>query len=123
MRYIYFGKENIGKKHGVICVGYKFEGERGLKLSFCFCSPLDIFSKKKAHAIIEGRMEKGNSITVNTEGPEKLKYEEIANIAKDVLNDAMPYGVPNVRAYVESVEHKSTPEVGNVKLPWWFTGI
>jgi hypothetical protein len=92
-------------------------------MSFCFCSPQDRFSKKKAHAIIEGRMTKDNFITVHTDNSKKLKYEEITGLAKDILNNAMPHGVPNVRAYVDSVEHKSTPEVGNVKLPWWFTGV
>jgi len=123
MRYIYFGKEDNNKEHGVTCIGYKFEGDRGLRMSFCFCSPKDRFSKKKAHAIIEGRMSKGNSVLANIDGLNKMKYEEITSVAKDILNNAMPYGVPNVKGYVDSVDHKSAPEVGNVKLPWWFSGV
>ena len=121
MRYIYFGKNKGGNHNGIACVGYELEGERKMKMSFSFCSPNDRFSRKKAHAILDGRMDNDQVVVANTE-VKFLKYEEITKIAREFLNNSIE-GWKDPKEFTVNNNYKKHKTVGGVNLPWWFKRI
>jgi hypothetical protein len=124
LRYIYFGQKKDNSAHaGVTCIGYEFTEEgKAVNMAFAFCSPNDRFSKKKAHLIISGRVNKQDTIKLNGI-TEQTRYEKIVLLAKEALNDVMPKGVANVHEYVMAHKHEAVPTIADTKLPWWFSGI
>lgn len=136
-RYVYFGRNTKNNQHsGVTCVGY-LVNEKGnaMLLGAAFCSPADIFSKKKARAIIVGRILKGLQKTEEENESVDLGYEVLE--AKDTLFSDMSYeGITQVirEALNERVTDLTTDELkrlapedrtrfASVCIPYWFEGV
>lgn len=135
VRYVYFGRtEGTNVHKGVVCVGYTINDEGTiLKIAIAFCSPEDIFSKKKTQAIIHGRISWGK--TEDIEATDRLfnemRYEEIIEIIKGVINSDFHDVVSNINgqnfgtigSYVKALKHMHYPSFAEVNFPWWFKGI
>ncbi len=100
MRYMYMRNK---KDNSVTCVGYSVEGNK-ITAGFSFCSPKDNFSKKKARAIISGRVAKQKKIVFEAK-EDNPRYKEISKLIKNCLNE------------------KEGALVGDVPIPGWFKGV
>ena len=136
VRYVYFGrKEGTNVHNGVVSVGYTISNDgKLLRIAVAFCSPEDIFSKKKTQAIIHGRI--AWSKTEDIEAEDKLfsdmRYEEIIEIIKFSVNSAFNSVVTdfngqqtfdNIGQYVKANLFNDYPSFAEVNFPWWFKGI
>ena len=107
MKYIYIKQhpksKNNTKHGGVVCVGYKYDDNNAtIYISTSFCNPQDRFSKKRAHKIIEGRMNVG-------------KFMKI-------ITDKLPTYEDMLRMVYAELNHPSTVETGKfcmVNTPSW----
>lgn len=129
VRYAYFGRKKGTNSHnGVTAVGYTISADgKTLRIAVAYCSPDDIFSKKKTQAAIHGRIAWGK--TEDIEGDFKeMRYEEIVNIIKKHLNDAYyntigSIGCTSAKEYAKATLFKAFPSFAEVNFPWWFKGI
>ncbi len=134
LRFIYFGREKGATKHnGVTCVGYQIiedatEGaeEDTINLSFCFCSPLDSFSRKKARMAITGRI--NSEIAANVAIAKNIvpTYEVVTNTIRDFINEALPdadFADVKAVAVAANFNPEEHPTIAGVNLPWWFKGV
>lgn len=136
VRYVYFGrKEGTNTHNGVVSVGYTIsDNGKVLKIAAAFCSPEDIFSKKKTQVIIHGRIAWGK--TEDIEATDKLfsemRYEEIIDIIKFNVNSAFNSVVMDINGqkayttigeYVKANLFTNYPSFAEVNFPWWFKGI
>ena len=120
MRYIYFGRfKGMADHKGITCVGYEFEDNKKMKMSFAFCSPEERFSRKKAHTILNGRMQNDQVVTANTQ-EKPMKYEEVTAMVRDFINAIAPN---DIKAYSNNHKYKKHASVGGVNFPWWFTEV
>lgn len=85
LRYVYFGDTSGTHYHnGVVAVGYWFNPEtKKMQYAVAFCSPNDRFNRKKAHAIIKGRMKAGVFIETAEKFDIPPKY---ADTIADIIN-------------------------------------
>ena len=124
MMYIYFNrtKKNAGH-NGITCVGYEYnEEDKELSMGFAFCCPGDNFSKVGTHQRILGRFAKGKKV-IFADMQERPKYEVVAELAKNIMNNSLPAGGQPVKDFVKEHHFKEFPSVGGVNLPWWFQGV
>lgn len=136
VRYVYFGrKEGTNVHDGVVSVGYTISDDgKLLRIAIAFCSPEDIFSKKKTQAIIHGRI--AWSKTEDIEAEDKLfsdmRYEEIIEIIKFNVNGTFNSVVMDINGeqtyttigeYVKAHLFADYPSFAEVNFPWWFKGI
>lgn len=116
LRYAYFGrgKSKDSVTHdGIVCVGYDLaKNRKSVSFSVAFCSPGDHFSRKKAHAIIQGRFNKGQfekvstgNVTTDTRSYE-LAVNAITTCIADSVNDVS--------------DDRYIGVVSNVHIPRWF---
>ena len=131
-RYAYFGRqENTNKHNGVTAVGYTMSTDgKILRIAVAYCSPNDIFSKKKTQAAIIGRILWGK--TEDIEATDTLftdmRYEQIINIIKKQLNDTYfniigEVGCTSAKTYAKATSYTKLASFAEVNFPWWFTGI
>ena len=110
LRYIYL-RNNQDKQNtnhgGVVCLGYKIEDDNTLVIGISFCSPNDMFSKKIAHRIIEGRVKAGKNAVLHLPVA-KPKYEEVVNTIGSYIKEVLQTAGENER-----------PVIAGVKVPRW----
>ncbi len=85
--FIYFGFEKDNVKHnGITCIGYFHNIEmKQIEFAICFCSPKDIFSKKKARKIIKDRFNSQWKIIIENINISP-KYKNIVELIRTDVN-------------------------------------
>ena len=123
MQYMYLGRPEAvakgekGKAHkGIVCIGYEMpeKGVKSAEFSVSYCSPGDAFAKKKAHAIIKGRFDKGMKqsvkVDVDTSSP---SYEAVRAAILSTFIAAMTEKV-NGKRY-------GGASVAGINMPRWMS--
>lgn len=129
LRFIYFGREKKNTSHrGVTCVGYDIISNKGhdveILIGLSFCNPNDAFSRKRAHGIITGRINRGLFERLNL-GDTDPTYENISSAIRKFISDSMPDGDYNtiVDYTGKNIPKEAMPHIAGVSLPWWFSGV
>lgn len=84
-RYIYFRPNTKTNASPAISIGYYTDDNNNLVASIAFCSPKDRFCKKTARTIINGRIEAGKCVVIETEYDREPKYHDAMHKILDHL--------------------------------------
>lgn len=141
VRYVYFGRtEGTNVHNGVTSVGYTISDDgRTMKVAVAFCSPEDIFSKKKTQAIIHGRISWGKTEDIEITDEDvaagaisfkEARYEDIINIIRTMITESYEDtfapengGFASIFEFVKANKFNAFPSFAEVNFPWWFKGI
>jgi hypothetical protein len=127
IRFIYFRENKDNSNHnGIVCAGYQYKKEdKSLDIGVSFCNPVDRFSRKRAHAIIKGRLENNTKITIK-DIKERPKYSDVVNYVVEMMVDALSVlhfelGSTNTLKdmVAKGIDEKTYPKVAGVKIPIW----
>lgn len=87
-RYYYFRNKEIP---GVVSAAADLSEDRTtLRIAFALCMPADIFSKKKAHTILDGRLDTNKGKFVTTTEFTGRSVDDVIRVFNNLPEDQLP---------------------------------